>query len=143
MPSGVSPEPIRLVPDSVSNAQLLGGQVAATPELSSNHPPAVCAATLHELWCEFGDTVNGAKTKGTAAARRKASEIKYKAREAVVLRLPPFPRQITGVTLNFTLSSVSPDIPSLLPERESPAKPVAPHKETHRRVQQLRFMHFI
>lgn len=46
----------------------------------------------------------------------------YKSREAVVLRLPPFPRQITGVTLNFTPSSVSPDIPSLLSEREKPEK---------------------
>lgn len=61
------------MPVSVSNAQLLGGQVAATPELSIKLPPA---ATLHELWCEFGDTVNGAKTKDEAAAKeakRKAA----------------------------------------------------------------------
>lgn len=73
MPSGsrVSPEPIRLVPVSVSNAQLLGGQVAATPELSIKLPPA---ATLHELWCEFGDTVNGAKTKDEAATKEAKQE---------------------------------------------------------------------
>lgn len=51
-----------------------GGHAAATPELSSQHPPAVAAVTLHELWYEFGDTVNGAKTKDRAA--RKASKWK-------------------------------------------------------------------
>lgn len=71
VPSGnrVSLEPIRLVPVGVSNTQLLGGQVAATPQLSSKHPPAVTAVTLHELWYEFGDTANGAKTKDRAATK--------------------------------------------------------------------------
>lgn len=77
VPSGswVSLEPIRLVPVSVSNTQLLGGQVAAPPQLSSKHPPAVAAVTLHELRYEFGVTVNGAKTKAWAATK----ESKWKA----------------------------------------------------------------
>lgn len=61
--NGVSLEPIRLVPVSVSNAQLLRGQVAATPELSSTHPPAVAVVTLRDHLYECGDTVNGAKKK--------------------------------------------------------------------------------
>lgn len=98
----------------------LGGQVAATPELSIEPPPA---ASLHELWCEFGDTVNGAKTKDEAAAkeaRREAARIESKAREEVALRLPPFPRQITVLTLNFVPSCVSPDASSVLSRTKKP-----------------------
>lgn len=117
-PSGnwVSLEPIRLVPVSVSNTQLLGGQVAATPGLSSKHPPAVAGVTLHELWYEFGDTVNGAKTKEGSNGRiqMESSETKSKAREAGVLQLPPFPRKITVLPLNLLLACVSPDILLLL-----------------------------
>lgn len=137
-PSGirVSPEPIRSVPVSVSDAQLLGGQVAATPEVSIEPPPA---ATLHELWCEFGDTVNGAKTKEEAAAkeaRREAGEQESEAREAAALRLPPPPRQITALTLNFGPSCASPDLflGSFL---------AAPHTESGGRMQQLGFLRFI
>lgn len=57
------------------NTQLLRGQVAASPQLSSKLPPAVAAVTLHGLWCDFGDTVNGAKTEDRAAT----TEPKWKA----------------------------------------------------------------
>lgn len=93
-----------MVPVSVSNPQLLRGQGAATPELSSKHPPAVAAVTLHELWCEFGNTVNGA-TRKVEAARRN---LKHK--KLVCSISHHCHKKMTVLTLNIPLARLSPDI---------------------------------
>lgn len=117
---------------------------------SSKHPPAVAGVTLHELWYEFGDTVNGAKTKEGSNRRiqMESSETKSKAREAGVLQLPPFPRKITVLPLNLLLACVSPDILLLLFELKSLfswllTKAAERNKETNRSMQQFRFLHII
>lgn len=112
---------------------------------------SILRLSLHELWYEFGDTVNGAKTKEGSNGRiqMESSETKSKAREAGVLQLPPFPRKITVLPLNLLLACVSPDILLLLFELKKSlfswllTKAAERNKETNRSMQQFRFLHII
>lgn len=126
-----------MVPVSVPNAQLLGGQVAATAELSHKHPPAVSAATLHELWCEFGNTVNGAQTEDEAAAKElKRKAARSNPKHGRLLRSGSHHSHDKLLFFHFTPppppSCVSPDISLVLSEWKSQA---APHTETNRSMQ--------